>query len=147
MTTLQDSLTLHLKCLITQLNDSTLIAWSSEAGQELVKEVKRKSGIDYDVIQVPDSVPANILALGSDFAVIQKNFPESERILAEELTGKRGLKIQALDMSELIKADGALTCCSVLLPWNKNKDINDLLNVATIAEGCSFVIVSSLITY
>jgi dimethylargininase len=116
LATLQDSLTLHLKCLITQLNDSTLIAWSSEAGQELVKEVKRKSGIDYDVIQVPDSVPANILALGSDFAVIQKNFPESERILAEELTGKRGLKIQALDMSELIKADGALTCCSVLIP-------------------------------
>jgi dimethylargininase len=116
LTTLQHSLTLHLKCLITQLNRDTLIACSNEAGQALVKEVKEKSGIDYAVIQVPESVPANILALGSDFAVIQKNFPESGRILTEELMNKRGVRIEALDMSELIKADGALTCCSVLIP-------------------------------
>ncbi|GAB5592390.1 hypothetical protein Unana1_07290 [Umbelopsis nana] len=104
------------KCLITQLNRDTLIACSNETGQALVKEVKEKSGVDYAVIQVPESVPANILALGSDFAVIQKNFPESGRILTEELMNKRGVRIEALDMSELIKADGALTCCSVLIP-------------------------------
>jgi dimethylargininase len=116
VTTLQDSPTLHLKCLVTQVHDDTLVACSNQAGQDLIQEIKQKSGIDYNVIAVPDSVPANILALGSDFAVIQKNFPESERILAKELTEKRGIQLQALDMSELIKADGALTCCSVLIP-------------------------------
>jgi dimethylargininase len=82
----------------------------------LIQEIKQKSGNEYHVIFVPDSVPANILALSSDFAVIQKNFPESERILVKELTEKRGIQLKALDMSELIKADGALTCCSVLIP-------------------------------
>ncbi|CAO3688444.1 unnamed protein product [Umbelopsis ramanniana] len=116
ITALKDSPTLHLKCLVTQVNGDTLVACSNPAGQKLIQEIKQKSGIDYDVIFVPDSVPANILALGSDFAVIQKNFPESERILVKELTEKRGIKLTALDMSELIKADGALTCCSVLIP-------------------------------
>lgn len=113
--TLQNSETLHLKCLISPLNVDTLVVNSTEAGKALFKELKEKSGINYDVIEVPDQVPANILALGSDFAIIQKNFPESEKILNVELS-KRGYKFEALDMSELIKADGALTCCSVLIP-------------------------------
>ncbi|KAG2189485.1 hypothetical protein INT44_004627 [Umbelopsis vinacea] len=116
ITALKDSPTLHLKCLVTQVNADTLVACSNPAGKELIQEIKQKSGVDYSVIFVPESVPANILALGSDFAVIQKNFPESERILVEELTEKRGIQLKALDMSELIKADGALTCCSVLIP-------------------------------
>lgn len=113
--TLQKSETLHLKCLVSPLNADTLVVCSTEAGKALLKEIKEKSGVDYNAIEVPDQVPANILALGPDFAIIQKNFPESGKILNEELH-KRGYKFEALDMSELIKADGALTCCSVLIP-------------------------------
>lgn len=113
--TLQHSETLHLKCLVSPLNADTLVMCSTEAGKALMNEIKEKSEINYNAIEVPDQVPANILALGPDFVIIQKNFPESENILKEELV-KRGYQFEALDMSELIKADGALTCCSVLIP-------------------------------
>ena len=40
-------------------------------------------------------------------------FPQSEAIIAR-VCEETGLTLHTLDMSELAKADGALTCCSVL---------------------------------
>lgn len=49
-------------------------------------------------------------------APMQGGFPRSEALL-ERLCGERGLTLHKLPrMSEFIKADGALTCCSILLP-------------------------------
>jgi N-dimethylarginine dimethylaminohydrolase len=111
--TLQDSETLHLKCLVTPLNADTLVVCSTDVGKALLMEINGKSGINYNAIEVPDQVPANVLALGSDFAIIQKKFPESEKVLNEELS-MRGYKVEALDMSELIKAVLSYLLCSTL---------------------------------
>jgi dimethylargininase len=47
--------------------------------------------------------------------VMQRGCPKSERIL-EQLTTERGLQLHKLVFGEFAKADGALTCCSILLP-------------------------------
>lgn len=38
-------------------------------------------------------------------------------VIIDEAAGRAGLRVEEVDMSELAKADGALTCCSVLL-WS-----------------------------
>lgn len=43
----------------------------------------------------------------------QEHFPASEAII-RPLCEAAGMTLHKLDMSELAKADGALTCCSVL---------------------------------
>jgi dimethylargininase len=36
-------------------------------------------------------------------------------VILQRLCTEKGLQLHTLDMSELAKADGALTCCSVLV--------------------------------
>lgn len=48
-------------------------------------------------------------------ALLQGGFPRSEAVL-EALCAARGLRLHKLpQMTEFIKADGALTCCGILL--------------------------------
>lgn len=69
----------------------------------------------YDVVWVPDRIAANVLSFPADrFVMVQESAPDSCRIFNEEAK-KRGWEVQALNMSENIKADGALTCLSILL--------------------------------
>ena len=67
---------------------------------------------DYEFTKVPDSVCSNVLRI-RNAVFIQKGYPKSEEIL-ESIITKKGLICKKLEMSEFIKADGALTCCSVL---------------------------------
>ncbi|CAO3655751.1 unnamed protein product [Mucor hiemalis] len=107
---------LHFKCIVSMLNDNTLLITDHKAGHDVQEEIKLFTGDHYSFIKVPEQVPSNILSLEKGkFVIYQKNFPESEKVILEELQNKRGIKVQALDMSELIKADGALTCCSILI--------------------------------
>jgi dimethylargininase len=46
---------------------------------------------------------------------MQSGYPKSEHIL-EQLTAERGMQLHKLHYEEFAKADGALTCCSILLP-------------------------------
>jgi N-dimethylarginine dimethylaminohydrolase len=61
-----------------------------------------------------DPLAANVLALGRD-VVMQAAPPPAEAALRALCTA-RGLRLHVLPrMSEIGKADGALTCCSILL--------------------------------
>ena len=62
-------------------------------------------------------MPARSLAAAAGVgAPLQAGFPRSEALL-ERVCTERGLRLhKLLRMSEFIKADGALTCCSILLP-------------------------------
>ncbi|KAI8095302.1 hypothetical protein BDF21DRAFT_435630 [Thamnidium elegans] len=107
---------LHFKCILSMLNDTTLLITDHEAGQQVMDEIKSFTGDHYTFIKVPEQVPSNILSLdGGKFIIYQKDFPESEKVITEELKNRRGVEVKALCMSELIKADGALTCCSILI--------------------------------
>ncbi|GAX74600.1 hypothetical protein CEUSTIGMA_g2048.t1 [Chlamydomonas eustigma] len=61
---------------------------------------------------IPDQLCANVLRIGNN-VVMQAGFPASE-VIIRGICHEQGLALHTLDMSELAKADGALTCCSVL---------------------------------
>jgi len=66
------------------------------------------------LVDVPagEEEAANVLALGEAMLVAQ-GFPRTA-----EAIEAAGRKIKVIDNSELRKAEGALTCCSLLL-WDK----------------------------
>lgn len=98
------------------LNDHTLLITDHQAGHDVLNEIKSYTGDHYTFIKVPEEVPSNILSLdGGKFIIYQQGFPDSEKVIMEELKNQRGVQVKALCMSELIKADGALTCCSILI--------------------------------
>jgi dimethylargininase len=108
---------LHLKSLISGFDQSTIIVAEGE-GEKVMEEIKTYEGLKerYTFVIVPDEVAANVLRI-NDTLIIQDGFPRSEEIL-EDLCKKNGVSILKLNMSELIKADGALTCCSLLVYCN-----------------------------
>jgi dimethylargininase len=66
---------------------------------------------DYKKIIVPEEEEycANCLAI-NEKVLIPKNFPETKKLIEE-----KGFSVIELDMTEFQKAEGALTCLSVIL--------------------------------
>jgi dimethylargininase len=64
----------------------------------------------FDLIDVPDEEPnaANALLIG-DIIVIPDSFPQTKAMLEG-----RGFKVRAIDVSELQKAEGGVTCASLI---------------------------------
>ncbi len=104
--------TLHLKSVVSAFDSETLIFAANSAGQAVFQAIKAKVS-DYQDIWVPDTVAANVLLLGNK-VVIQKGYPISEAILSR-LAEAKGKEVVPVQMSELIKGDSALTCCSILI--------------------------------
>jgi dimethylargininase len=93
---------LHLKSAVTQLDDTTLLmqpAW-----------VDRERFAGFRLIEVDPAEPhaANVVRVG-DALLMPASFPRTQRRLVEA-----GFKVTAVDVSELQKAEGAVTCCSLL---------------------------------
>lgn len=98
---------LHLKSAVTQLADDTLLlqpAW-----------VDREAFAGYRIIEVDPAEPhaANVVRV-DDGLLMPAGFPRTlERLLAA------GFHVVTVDVSELQKAEGAVTCCSLLLRERK----------------------------
>ena len=105
---------LHLKSALSALDDQTLIVAERPAAKALAVQIATIMGDKLEIVPVPDGPAANVLRLGRS-VLIQAGFARSAPIL-EAVCAGRGLKVQSLTMSEFIKADGALTCCSVIIP-------------------------------
>ncbi|KAI8370272.1 hypothetical protein BD560DRAFT_396965 [Blakeslea trispora] len=117
---LKENDSLHLKCILSMLNDCTLLVTDHESGDRVTREIKQYTQDHYEFIKIPDQIPSNILSLNNgQFVIYQDEFPNSEKVLLTELKSKRGVELKSICMSELIKADGALTCCSILVAQNK----------------------------
>jgi dimethylargininase len=94
---------LHLKSAVTRVDDTTLLI--------------NKSWVDthhfenYDWIEVDPAEPfaANCLPVG-EWIVFPTAFPKTRERLVNS-----GYKIVTVDVSELAKAEGALTCCSLII--------------------------------
>lgn len=94
---------LHLKSAVTQVAADTLLInpdW-----------VDRSAFGAYELIDVDDTEPdaANALLIG-DSVVYSSAFPRT----LDRLT-RRGLHVTPVDVSELQKAEGAVTCCSLIV--------------------------------
>lgn len=97
---------LHLKSLCTLLDPSTLLC--APALPAAITEVLRESGCT--LLEVPEEAGANVLALG-DTVLASSSAPRTVALLRE-----RRVRVVELDVSEIHKADGALTCLSLRIP-------------------------------
>jgi dimethylargininase len=94
---------LHLKSAVTAVGDDVLLvnpAW-----------IPKDAFNGYRFIDVDAAEPmaANALRVG-DVVIYPEAFPRT----AERLV-KSGLTIRPVDASEVAKAEGAVTCCSVII--------------------------------
>ncbi|WEN14191.1 arginine deiminase family protein [Rhodanobacter sp. AS-Z3] len=93
---------LHLKSAVTQLDDQTVLlqpAW-----------VDRSRFADFRVIEVDPAEPhaANVVRIG-DALLMPASFPRTQQRLLDA-----GFAVTSVDVSELQKAEGAVTCCSLV---------------------------------
>ena len=94
---------LHLKSAVTRVDDSTLLInkdW-----------VDKSHFVAFDLIEIDPSEPyaANCLPVG-EAIIFPVAFPFTRAKLEE-----RGYKVLTVDVSELAKAEGAVTCCSLII--------------------------------
>ena len=104
---------LHLKSIVTHIDEVTLLAPTGDLGDQVLKEMEAHE-LGYDIIRLPSMLACNAVAVNGGLLAQHTGCGESKRILVESARD-RGLKLDFVDMSEIAKADGALTCCSILL--------------------------------
>lgn len=104
---------LHLKSVVTHLDDETLVAPTSEVGTRVLSNMLDSGG--YEVIRLPNTLMCNVVVLNGSHVLAQDADCEESKALLSAACLERNLKMHWLDTSELAKVDGALTCCSVLL--------------------------------
>ena len=105
---------LHLKSVMSAFDPEMLLFGDCDPARLILQQLQEQNVIEgnYGLAFIPDPVSANVLNLGSS-VFIQDGFPNSDAIF-NELGALKNKQIYKLSMSELIKADGALTCCSLL---------------------------------
>jgi len=94
---------LHLKSAVTALADDLLLVnrgWIDEGAF---------NGFSFLDVEPDEPSAANALAL-DDRVICAASFPRT----AERLT-QRGFRLEIVDASELAKAEGAVTCCSLIV--------------------------------
>jgi dimethylargininase len=94
---------LHLKSAITALDDSTLLVNPSWVDTEAF------DGLALVEVDGAESSAANALRL-PDRIIFAAAFPRTAAAIE-----RRGLRVERLEVDELAKAEGAVTCCSVIV--------------------------------
>ena len=94
---------LHLKSAVTRVDDKTLLVNKHWVDTSYFEQ--------YDLIEVDPSEPhaANCLPIG-DSIIYPTSFPKTGATLTA-----RGYHIVSVEVDELAKAEGAVTCCSLIL--------------------------------
>eukprot|EP01135_Chromosphaera_perkinsii_P003073 Nk52_evm20s234 gene=Nk52_evmTU20s234 len=114
---LENSEGLHLKCHMSPFKVNGIVFWDAPRGRQISRAIKNNTALlapeGYTHLFVPDEEGANVLWLDGDKILLAKGFPNSKCILEEE----GGVKVTEIDNSEERKADGALTCLSVLMRY------------------------------
>jgi dimethylargininase len=106
---------LHLKSIMSAFDPHALLISDCPEGRKIVRILETQESLKdtYSYHFIPDAVAANVLSIGQS-VIIQDGFPKSESII-RDLAQSAGKDVIKLRMSEFIKADGALTCCSILI--------------------------------
>lgn len=94
---------LHLKSAVTALDDETVLLQP--------RWVDRQAFADYRIIEVDptEEHAANVVRVG-DALLMPASFPCTQQRLLDA-----GYRVVTVDVSELQKAEGAVTCCSLLI--------------------------------
>ena len=93
---------LHLKTAVTQVGPNLLLI-----NPEFVEE-RAFPGMDFIHVDASEPAAANAVLIG-DALIYPSSFPGTRARLEN-----RGLKLHSVDMSETEKAEGGVTCCSLI---------------------------------
>jgi len=104
---------LHLKTVITHLDEHTLIAPKNSLGKEMIQAVGAKK-LGYQIIELPDPKMCNLVSVNGLVLAAETECEETISVL-EQAIKERNMEIQYLNMNEFAKCDGSFTCLSVLL--------------------------------
>ncbi|KAK7493226.1 hypothetical protein BaRGS_00015563 [Batillaria attramentaria] len=104
---------LHLKSVASLGNEGVIIVGGSQAGSAVLQNLKQRAQGQYKFVQLDDDCAANVLFVnGNAIIKSQKEIgPSNFRKLTEALT----VPCLEVEFDEFYKADGCLSCCSVLL--------------------------------
>ena len=95
---------LHLKSAVTQVSDDTLLINPAWIDRRIFGEMR--------FIEVDEAEPSAANAVWIDGTVLYpSSFPKTQRRLEEA-----GLRLKIVDATEVAKAEGAVTCCSLIFP-------------------------------
>ncbi|OLC78589.1 MAG: dimethylargininase [Acidobacteria bacterium 13_1_40CM_4_65_8] len=97
---------LHLKSAVTAVADDTLLVNPQWIGKDVL------SGFRFVEVDPAEPMAANALRVG-DLVI----YPDACPRTAERLA-RHGLTLRLVDASEVAKAEGAVTCCSVIFEAN-----------------------------
>jgi len=93
---------LHLKSAVTALDDRTLLINASWVRPEQFR------GFEFVEVDASEPAAANIVRIGGHL-LYSASFPRTLRKLQDG-----GYLVTAVDVSEIAKAEGAVTCCSLI---------------------------------
>lgn len=94
---------LHLKSAVTKVDDKTLLINPNWVDSTYF------SGFDLIPIHASEDFAANCLPLNGQI-IYPTSFPHTQKLLEN-----KGYKIKNVNLDELAKAEGAVTCCSLIL--------------------------------
>jgi len=101
---------LHLKCVVTFINPNTLVAANDATALAMLDEFKKYK---YDVVLLPDASAGNCVQAGNH-VLAPSIYPDSFKVYAQ-VCHTASAQLVPIDISEFAKADGSLTCLSILL--------------------------------
>ena len=104
---------LHLKSIVTHVDDNTLLVPQGTLGDKVIHTM----GADdrgYTVIRLPNILACNVVSVNGELLAQDVGCSDSKATL-EAVAQERNMGIEFMSFSEFAKADGALTCCSILL--------------------------------
>lgn len=105
---------LHLKSIVTHVDESTLLVPTGALGDDVIRNMQALERGYNNIIRLPNMLACNVVSVNG--GLIAQDMGNGEiRSALEQVAVERNMTIQFVDCSEIAKADGALTCCSVLL--------------------------------
>jgi dimethylargininase len=101
---------LHLKSVVSQLDEETLLVPVGPIGDAIINQL----GNAYQVVRLPSMLACNVVAVNG-VVLAQDGGCSTSREILEKTCSAKAIILKWLNVAELAKCDGALTCCSVLL--------------------------------
>ncbi|XP_013784070.1 LOW QUALITY PROTEIN: N(G),N(G)-dimethylarginine dimethylaminohydrolase 1-like [Limulus polyphemus] len=105
---------LHLKTSLTMAGPDTLCVSEEQESQDILKKIEQEASFQYKTITVPDGDAANCIYVNGTLIHLSE-FPNSTKVFEEKVDFNR----IALNISEFRKADGSLTCPSIVIKKTK----------------------------
>mmetsp|Transcript_48205 Transcript_48205/g.49057 ORF Transcript_48205/g.49057 Transcript_48205/m.49057 type:complete len:345 (+) Transcript_48205:162-1196(+) len=119
----QGTNTLHLKSIITHVDEHTLLVPdNNDLGHHILQTMMKESNSKYDIVRLPShaTLSCNVVSVqgkgrGGLLAQLSHEDDHRTRNILTEISQERDLNLEFVSLKEAAKCDGALTCCSVLL--------------------------------